>query len=94
MMSIFLFIVMFYMSVTYACDEAICAGVTAACAVTCACDIPVCECCPECVSCLGDDFTECCDCFDMCGQEELWNSLFQKEMLKTSMLRVAVSDEN
>ncbi len=35
----------------------------ALCAASCLCDLPVCECCPECAVCLGELYIECCDCF-------------------------------
>mmetsp|Transcript_11247 Transcript_11247/g.39161 ORF Transcript_11247/g.39161 Transcript_11247/m.39161 type:complete len:131 (+) Transcript_11247:164-556(+) len=50
-----------------ACDKLRCGVVIAACTATCWCDLPVCECCPECASCMGDLWEECCDCFDLCS---------------------------
>lgn len=44
------------------CNRLACASLITTCALTCACDFPVCECCPMCVACLGSMIAECCDC--------------------------------
>lgn len=51
-----------------ACDKLRCAGVIGLCALSCGCDYPACECCPECTDCLADLYEECCSCFSAgCG---------------------------
>jgi len=52
------------------CDKTRCGVVVGACALTCACDWPVCECCAECAGCMGDLWEECCDCFNLCGDSD------------------------
>jgi Twisted gastrulation (Tsg) protein conserved region len=49
------------------CNQAECASAVAECALSCACDYPVCECCTGCALCLGDLWNGCCDCFNICG---------------------------
>lgn len=65
---VFAFVVVLQSARVYAdCDKVRCGTIISVCGLTCSCDLPVCECCPECASCLGDLYEECCDCFDMCG---------------------------
>ncbi|XP_069698978.1 protein twisted gastrulation [Periplaneta americana] len=54
--------------VATSCNEAVCASVVSKCMLTqsCKCDLKNCSCCNECFSCLGDLFSECCSCVDMC----------------------------
>ena len=50
------------------CDMAVCAATIAECALECACDWPVCECCAPCATCMGSLFAECCGCvWDSCS---------------------------
>lgn len=63
--------------VVKACDPVACGAVTAGCAGVCACDLPVCECCPACLACVGALWDQCCDCFDLCGAKN--ESLYKKD---------------
>ena len=45
-----------------ACNKVACA----ACSGICACDYPICDCCPQCLACLGSLWAKCCDCFGKC----------------------------
>ena len=49
--------------------------------------MPICECCPECVTCLGDDYAECCDCFDICDADIFDNKTISKTIVPKQMLR-------
>ncbi|KAF5269541.1 hypothetical protein FQA39_LY08730 [Lamprigera yunnana] len=50
------------------CNEAVCGSVVSKCLLTqsCRCDLKNCTCCKECYSCLGQLYSECCSCVDMC----------------------------
>lgn len=63
---IFTFMIVCIVSANLRCSSETCATLVATCTGICACDYPGCECCPECASCLGDMWNECCDCFDKC----------------------------
>ena len=58
----------------YSCNKVTCAAYIGACGGFCACDVPACECCPECLACLGTMWSECCDCFGLCSQLAAVNS--------------------
>ena len=60
---IFLFIV-----TSLACNKIACGALIAGCTGVCACDFPVCECCPECAVCLGTMWESCCSCFGKCDE--------------------------
>ncbi|XP_063239831.1 twisted gastrulation protein homolog 1-B-like [Bacillus rossius redtenbacheri] len=51
-----------------ACNEAVCASVVSKCMLTqsCKCDIKNCSCCKDCYACLGELYSECCSCVDIC----------------------------
>jgi len=54
-------------TLTYACNKITCAAYIGACGGLCTCDLPICECCAQCVGCLGAMWSECCDCFGHCN---------------------------
>jgi hypothetical protein len=71
---------------TFACSKTDCALVVARCAVECSCDVPDCECCPECVSCLGDLYDTCCDCFSSdCQHNTMPNTTQLADFLKNEI---------
>ncbi|XP_037933115.1 protein twisted gastrulation-like [Teleopsis dalmanni] len=50
------------------CNELVCGSVVSKCLLTqsCQCKLSDCSCCKDCFNCLGDLYTECCSCVDMC----------------------------
>jgi len=53
----------------FACNEAICASIVSKCMLlqSCKCEMmPDCTCCKKCFECLGNLYSECCSCVDMC----------------------------
>ena len=66
-----LILLFIFVGFVYACDKALCGSLIGACGLTCTCDYPVCECCPECATCLGDMWAECCDCFGLCEAKNI-----------------------
>ncbi|XP_075158699.1 twisted gastrulation [Haematobia irritans] len=50
------------------CNEFVCGSVVSKCLLTqsCQCKLSDCYCCKDCLNCLGDLYTECCGCLDMC----------------------------
>ncbi|XP_030379739.1 protein twisted gastrulation [Scaptodrosophila lebanonensis] len=50
------------------CNEMVCGSVVSKCLLTqsCQCKLNDCHCCKDCLNCLGDLYTECCGCLDMC----------------------------
>jgi len=57
------------------CSKVRCGVIVGACMLQCSCDYPVCECCPECASCLADLFEECCECVDKCDNPFALNAI-------------------
>src|SRR5688572_5929522 len=58
-------ILFFFFALTTACSDADkvgCVASFAACGGLCACDLPVCECCPLCAACLIASSATCCQC--------------------------------
>ena len=53
------------------CDKITCSTRIDMCENICTCDIPTCECCPACFTCLDTMWSECCDCFNLCTFKEL-----------------------
>lgn len=43
-------------------DKVKCVAAMVGCGAICGCDIPVCECCPECLACVTATVADCCDC--------------------------------
>jgi hypothetical protein len=56
-----------FLTTAFACNRISCAAYIGACGGLCTCDLPVCECCPGCIACLGAMWAECCACFDRCN---------------------------
>nr|CAD7399322.1 unnamed protein product [Timema cristinae] len=58
----------FLMTPTESCNEAVCASVVSKCMLTqsCKCDINNYSCYQECYGCLGNLYSECCSCVDIC----------------------------
>lgn len=50
------------------CNELVCGSVVSKCLLTqsCQCKLTDCYCCKDCLNCLGELYTECCSCLDMC----------------------------
>lgn len=50
------------------CNEFVCGSVVSKCLLTqsCQCKLSDCYCCKDCLNCLGELYTECCSCLDMC----------------------------
>lgn len=50
------------------CNEFVCGSVVSKCLLTqsCQCKLSDCFCCKDCLNCLGELYTECCSCLDMC----------------------------
>lgn len=50
------------------CNEFVCGSVVSKCLLTqsCQCKLSDCFCCKDCLNCLGDLYTECCSCLEMC----------------------------
>ncbi|XP_068153370.1 protein twisted gastrulation-like [Drosophila tropicalis] len=50
------------------CNEMVCGSVVSKCLLTqsCECKLTDCHCCEDCVNCLGELWSECCGCLDMC----------------------------
>lgn len=50
------------------CNEFVCGSVVSKCLLTqsCQCKLADCFCCKDCLNCLGELYTECCSCLDMC----------------------------
>ncbi|XP_034664987.1 protein twisted gastrulation [Drosophila subobscura] len=50
------------------CNEVVCGSVVSKCLLTqsCQCKLNDCHCCKDCLNCLGELYTECCGCLDMC----------------------------
>ncbi|KAF7988423.1 hypothetical protein HCN44_000996 [Aphidius gifuensis] len=69
-------------SLTYACNEAICASVVSKCMLTqsCNCDQKAeCKCCKECFACLQHFYSECCSCVDMCPRPNKTDNPLSKQ---------------
>ncbi|XP_034490186.1 protein twisted gastrulation [Drosophila innubila] len=54
------------------CNEMICGSVVSKCQLTqsCQCKLNDCHCCKDCLNCLGELYTECCGCLDMCPKQK------------------------
>ncbi|KAF2901673.1 hypothetical protein ILUMI_04516 [Ignelater luminosus] len=63
------------------CNEAVCGSIVSKCLLTqsCKCDLKNCTCCKECFSCLGDLYSECCSCVDMCPKPETGGTSLNKK---------------
>lgn len=61
------------------CNEMVCGSVVSKCLLTQSCQCKLnddCHCCKDCLNCLGELYTECCGCLDMCPKhEDALNSL-------------------
>jgi len=66
--TIFLTVFLVIVQETESCNEAVCGSVVSKCLLTqsCKCDLKNCTCCKECYGCLGNLYSECCSCVDMC----------------------------
>ena len=53
-----------------------CAAAMVGCASVCACDIPVCECCPGCIACVSATVADCCECLFPC-----WSGCTDKKLM-------------
>ncbi|PSN48740.1 Protein twisted gastrulation [Blattella germanica] len=71
----------YLMDTVNSCNEAVCASVVSKCMLTqsCKCDLKNCSCCKECFSCLGDLYSECCSCVDMCPKPNNTGSALSKQ---------------
>ncbi|GLH05200.1 Protein twisted gastrulation [Gryllus bimaculatus] len=63
------------------CNEAMCASVVSKCMLTqsCKCDLKNCSCCKECFNCLGELYSDCCSCVDMCPERNYIGSSLSKK---------------
>ncbi|KAH8408873.1 hypothetical protein KR009_002976, partial [Drosophila setifemur] len=54
------------------CNEVVCGSVVSKCLITqsCQCKMADCHCCKDCLNCLGELYTECCGCLDMCPKHK------------------------
>ncbi|EDW00504.1 protein twisted gastrulation [Drosophila grimshawi] len=54
------------------CNEMVCGSVVSKCLLTqsCQCKLNDCHCCKDCLNCLGELYTECCGCLDMCPKHK------------------------
>ncbi|KAH8291623.1 hypothetical protein KR018_007411 [Drosophila ironensis] len=54
------------------CNEVVCGSVVSKCLITqsCQCKLNECHCCQDCLNCLGELYTECCGCLDMCPKHQ------------------------
>ncbi|XP_034116198.1 protein twisted gastrulation [Drosophila albomicans] len=54
------------------CNEMVCGSVVSKCLLTqsCQCRLNDCHCCKDCHNCLGELYTECCGCLDMCPKHK------------------------
>ncbi|XP_055910511.1 protein twisted gastrulation [Eupeodes corollae] len=61
-------IVTFLATKVHSCNEFVCGSVVSKCLLTqsCQCKLTDCFCCKDCLNCLGDLYTECCSCLEMC----------------------------
>ncbi|KAH8356881.1 protein twisted gastrulation [Drosophila serrata] len=68
------------------CNEVVCGSVVSKCLLTqsCQCKLNDCHCCKDCLNCLGELFTECCGCLDMCPKH--------KDALPSLTLRSEIGD--
>lgn len=67
-------------------DKVKCDAAAAGCGATCACDLPVCECCIPCIACVTASVADCCDClfpgWSECGSESLNNTIIAIQTAK------------
>ncbi|XP_017098053.2 protein twisted gastrulation [Drosophila bipectinata] len=54
------------------CNEVVCGSVVSKCLITqsCQCKLNDCHCCKDCLNCLGELYTECCGCLEMCPKHK------------------------
>jgi len=72
---------LYFMDTANSCNEAVCASVVSKCMLTqsCKCDLKNCSCCKDCFSCLGELYSECCSCVDMCPKPNDTSSALSKK---------------
>jgi len=72
---------LYFMETASSCNEAVCASVVSKCMLTqsCKCDLKNCSCCKDCFSCLGELYSECCSCVDMCPKPNDTSSALSKK---------------
>ncbi|XP_055845489.1 protein twisted gastrulation [Episyrphus balteatus] len=66
--SVFVITVFLSLRFVTSCNEFVCGSVVSKCLLTqsCQCKLTDCFCCKDCLNCLGDLYTECCSCLEMC----------------------------
>lgn len=69
--TIFLFLTAVIPMIAIACDQSYCSTIVNRCLAEskCNCDIKNCTCYKDCFKCLGQSFTKCCDCVNLCPKE-------------------------
>ncbi|CAH1780334.1 unnamed protein product [Owenia fusiformis] len=86
MVPVLLLAVLFYLTPTEGCNEAICASVVSKCMLLKSCECEMldkgnCSCCTDCHQCLADYYMDCCDCVGMCAPPDP-----NENMYKTSSI--------